>query len=544
MIKAKNEFIIVERSSDVSLQSLLEDDSNNINDLVNSDNGTDFGTNLTNIMESLEAINQNNYSSSATSFGDFIYITGIFNGTLAVTGVNGTINKNTNSVSEAKRSYPNTSIDEFMINNGVESIDMAEPVSNVKASFNLITLTGSPYVIKYDINGIPVWASKIGDFGLPISAGGVDFLPTFNLAANDEFVYLAGSLSIDWNLPAGIYNPDLGSQFVVQLSAIDGSFNFLKQIATNSTDQIYMSTIDNDLYISSNFGNNVTFDDCDLVTPLGKTLYLARLSSDGDWTWTIKANGKGIISVGGLITNGEGQAIIIGFYDNTIELDAQPTEFELINSIDTTPDSSRNLTSSGVRARTFYMTVDPDGKISGLIDYHPATTSRTKAELIDWFTVPESISCDNLDNVYSIIQYSGQWVVGNMVFNSITGRQNFMVIKSGPNLIPQIINCFSIESDIDDPNVRIATNSDSASLMVGFFNGKIYINGIVESGIKSDVTMFIIPIDSGMNFGQVMLTDSFINNPNNPVTGLELIYLTATTDSDPTKISLSAFKLT
>lgn len=190
--------------------------------------------------------------------------------------------------------------------------------------FNM-TSNGSSdiYILKLDVNGIFVWANKIGSAGADLATS-IDIDPTGNLLVSG---YYSGPT--DFDPGASVFNlTSLGvtDVFVLKLDQ-NGNFVWARSIGGTSGDQGYgiKADLSGNVIVSGIFNGTVDFDPGAGVfnlTPVGSfDGFVLKLNSSGNFIWAFNIGGSLNDNTESIETDASGNIYIAGDFMNTADFD-------------------------------------------------------------------------------------------------------------------------------------------------------------------------------------------------------------------------------
>jgi hypothetical protein len=178
------------------------------------------------------------------------------------------------------------------------------------------------FISKLDANGNFVWAKRIGnnqeDWGYGIATDAMG-----NVMVTGSFV-----LTVDFDPGDGIFEmtatPQGRDAFILKLDP-NGDFLWAKQF-TGISDEIgydLATDADDNIYITGIFRNTTDFDPGPGVFELemvdsGRDAFIAKLDADGNFVWAKRFGSEDHEDPRGIAVDDEGNAMIVGYYDETI----------------------------------------------------------------------------------------------------------------------------------------------------------------------------------------------------------------------------------
>jgi autotransporter-associated beta strand protein len=163
------------------------------------------------------------------------------------------------------------------------------------------------FVAKLDPHGAFLWARRAGGTGSQLGRS--------ISAAADGSAILAGTYTLSATFGT-ITLPSAGNQSFV--AKIDSNGNFLWATRTRSTDMVWHTAVsmltDGSAVVTGWFSGTATFDNIAITSAGLSDVFVARISSDGRWTWARRAGGVGSDIGYGITALPDGSAVVVGSF--------------------------------------------------------------------------------------------------------------------------------------------------------------------------------------------------------------------------------------
>jgi len=181
------------------------------------------------------------------------------------------------------------------------------------ATFGSYYLTGSEeynfFTAKISSDGNWLWANSIGGndeaWGFSIA---ID---------TDSNLYLTGGFKGTANFGSTTLTSNGSSDIFAAKLSSDGDWLWANNAGGNGWDQGRSISVDNfgDLYITGGFSNTVYFDEIVLTSNGGyNDIFIAKMNSDGDWLWANNAGGNDWDLSESITIDSSGNSYITGFF--------------------------------------------------------------------------------------------------------------------------------------------------------------------------------------------------------------------------------------
>ncbi len=194
--------------------------------------------------------------------------------------------------------------------------------------YNLTTgaTEASIFISKLDSMGNFVWAKKIGDGSWDASS---------SMVIDNGYLYISGQFdgTVDFDPGAGISNLTASSSsnvFVLKLDT-SGNFVWVKQLGGTGTIENTSITVNKDgVYTTGKFNGTIDFDPSSTSYNLtsvgfGSSIYISKLSNDGDFVFTKSIN-DGLLGASGnaISVDAQNNVYTAGFFSGTVDFDPGP----------------------------------------------------------------------------------------------------------------------------------------------------------------------------------------------------------------------------
>ncbi len=169
---------------------------------------------------------------------------------------------------------------------------------------------GDIYVAKLDSNGNWIWATQAGGIGLDRSYG--------ITLDNAENIYVAGHFQETATYGTNSLTSNGGDDiFVAQLSS-SGEWNWATNAGSIDDDRGFDMIIDNDgnNYITGHFQETAIFGSDSVASNGLLDIFLAKITSDGNWFWVTQAGGSDVDSGYGVTMNDTGSIYLTGEFSD------------------------------------------------------------------------------------------------------------------------------------------------------------------------------------------------------------------------------------
>lgn len=251
---------------------------------------------------------------------------------------------------------------------------------------NLTASSDDVYVLKLDVDGLYVWAKKLG--GTSSDVG-------MNIAVDSSNnVYTTGYFNgtADFDPGAGTANLTSAGARDFFISKLDsnGDFAWVKQIGGTGNDQstagnALVVTSAGEVYAGGIFNDIVDFDPgagtANLTSGGGSDSFVLKLDSSGDFVWTRGFSGSASDQLGGLYVNSSNEHIYtVGYFQTTADFDPDSGTQNLISeggtdifvsilSPDTTGPTFSSISASNIQNTSATISWTTNEESSSIVEY-------------------------------------------------------------------------------------------------------------------------------------------------------------------------------
>lgn len=169
------------------------------------------------------------------------------------------------------------------------------------------------FIAKLDTNGNWLWANKAGGTGTDIG----------NAISTDADGNCFAAGYYQGTATFGDSSHTSNGSYDVFIAGVDTNGNWLwaKSAGGSSTDAAYgiSSDADGNCYVTGSFMGTAAFGVNNLSSIGSSDIFIAKLDSDSDWQWTIRAGGTGSDTGNGIATDISGNCYVIGSFSATAD---------------------------------------------------------------------------------------------------------------------------------------------------------------------------------------------------------------------------------
>lgn len=182
--------------------------------------------------------------------------------------------------------------------------------SSDDASFGATTLSslgqGDVFVARIDADGEWVWATR---------AGGANDATGQSISAVDDGAVVTGFFTGTQDFGVESLTASGGNDVFVAKIDLDGSWLWASQVTGGATvSQSVSSYPDGSSLVSGYFFNDASFGATTLTSEGVDDAFVARISSEGEWVWAVRAGGNMQASAQSVTTMADGGAIVTGYF--------------------------------------------------------------------------------------------------------------------------------------------------------------------------------------------------------------------------------------
>jgi hypothetical protein len=170
------------------------------------------------------------------------------------------------------------------------------------------------FLAKYDAEGDPLWANKIG-------ASDYDYVQKV-VADTDGNVIMAGYFYGDTQIGPDHYTSYGSQDIFIAMFSPDGTFLWSRRIGGQSADFITGLAYDNaqNVIITGYYYNSLNFDDTTLTSSGSSDIFMAKFNPGGDLLWATSAGGSSSDQSRSASCDPQGNILVSGsfYYDITL----------------------------------------------------------------------------------------------------------------------------------------------------------------------------------------------------------------------------------
>ncbi len=306
-----------------------------------------------------------------------------------------------------------------------------------------------------------------------VQAGGVDPDQGYDIATDGSGNYiLTGQFEGIASFGDSTLSSSLGSLdiFIAKINS-DGNFLWAVKAGGTNSDEGYGITTDGfgNCIVTGRFEGTATFGDSTLSSSQGsRDIFISKINSDGNFLWAVRAGGVGSDEGYGIATDASGNCIVTGRFEGTA----------------TFGDST--LSSSQGSRDIFITKITSDGNFQWAVRAGGVGSDEGL-----------SISTDVLGNSIVSGRFSNTATFGDSTLSSLGSREIFVTkINSDGNFL-WAVRAGGIDFD---EGKGVATDVSGNIIVTGWFTGTATFGDSTLSSVVGSRDIFITKINSDGNF--------------------------------------------
>lgn len=185
------------------------------------------------------------------------------------------------------------------------------------ADFGTISLTSAGeqdiFVAKIDPGGNWVWVERAG--GLEMDSG------TSIVLDNDDYIYVTGYFSDTADFGTSTLTSIGGRDIFIARLDPEGDWLWAERAGGISNDYSFSITLDslNNILITGRFYDTADFGDIELTSDGGADLFVAKLDGDGNWLWVEQGGGEEFAEGISIVCDSNDNVLVSGSFIGTAE---------------------------------------------------------------------------------------------------------------------------------------------------------------------------------------------------------------------------------